>query len=106
MEINDAIKDNKQNDTYLQAKISFLRLLKKEFGELKEFSSGDISKAAVSEFDGQVYGELGEALTDLLDNRAKNTKSIGKLLSRLKNVVLNGLVLKPGSARKWFIEKT
>jgi hypothetical protein len=53
--------------------------------------------------------ELGDVLIDLLDKRAQNTKSVGRLLGRLRGNVLGGLVLRDGKIKvfpaTWRVEQ-
>jgi hypothetical protein len=107
IDINDAITKNKKNDSYLQGKINLLLLLREKYLLSNEFSTRDLMKEAFGGLDGS--SEIGNVLIDLLDKRATNAKSVGRLLGRLCDVVLGGLTLKKGRLKifpaTWRIEE-
>ena len=111
IDINEAVNANKKNDSYLQAKINLLKLLEAKYAIGNEFPTSDMMQEAFGNdrnFDG-VPSELGEVLIELLDKKARSSKSAGRLLSRLEGVVLGGLVLREGKIKtfpkKWRIDK-
>ena len=83
-------------------------MLEVKYGISNEFTTKDVMMEAFGEFDTTSL-ELGDVLIDILDQRAKSPKSVGKLLGRLRDVVLRGLTLKDGKLKtfpaKWRIEK-
>lgn len=107
IDINEAINANKKNDSYLQAQINFLKILQKNYGSGNEFTTKDIMEEAFTDFDKKTT-ELGDLLVELLDKQAQSPKSVGRLLGRLRGIVLDGLVLRDGKTKvfptKWRIE--
>lgn len=108
IDINEAIRDNIKNDSFLRAKINLLAQAKELFGLSVEFTTKELMKRAFTEFDGSC-SELGSVLEEILDRRARSTRSVGRLLGRLRNVILGGLALRVGrfstSITKWRIEE-
>ncbi len=110
IDINNAIISNKKNDSFQAAKIRLFFELKKVFGLGKEFTTRDLLIVAFKTFeDGIVTSSLGEILLELLDNKARNPRTVGRFLATLKNVILGGLVLKTNffasTMIKWRVEK-
>jgi hypothetical protein len=108
IDINDAAHANKKNDSYLQAKINLLKILHDKYGTTTEFSTRDVMEEAFLEWD-KKPNELGDVLIELIDKKADNARSVGKMLGRIRGVVLGGLTLRDGKTKvfpaKWRVEK-
>ena len=110
IDINEAVNANKKNDSHLQAKITLLQKLEEKYLIGNQFPTSEVMKEAFGtdkNFDG-MPSELGEVLIELLDKKARSSKSVGRLLSRLVDVILGDLVLREGDKafpKKWRLDK-
>lgn len=101
IDVNEAVKNNQDDDPLQLAKYQLLYQLKETFGE-DHFTTKDIIKQAYGAFESGET-DLGQSLTDLFSNRSKNTLSVGRYLSAMASVVINDLTLRkqPGNVVKW-----
>jgi len=91
IDINDAVKKNQQEDPIKLGKAHFLNQLKETFGSSK-FTTKDIIKKAYGAFES---GEtpLSEAIDDILGEKGKSTRTLGRYLSTMVDVVFHSLML-------------
>jgi hypothetical protein len=92
IDINDAVKNNQKEDPLHQAKSNFLVQLTDIFSNTL-FTTNDIKTKAFGAFEAGET-ELGSSLEDLFGDKARNTMSVGRYLSSMADVVINGLVLR------------
>jgi hypothetical protein len=92
IDVNMAILENKKTDTVLRSKENLLAELHNTFGS-KKFKTKEVLTLAFKNFENE-SNSLGEALEDLLDDKAKNSKWLGRYLVTLVDVVLGNFVLR------------
>lgn len=102
IDINNAVKNNQQDDPIQLAKNSLFREIKNTFGD-KKFTTKELIKQAFGSF-GEVDTELGDAMEEMFGDD-KKLQSIGVKLNVFVNQIADGLSLKKkkGQYAKWYI---
>jgi len=105
IDVNDAVKNNQKDDPLQLSKLDVLTQLQAVFNG-DEFTTREVIKSAFGAFESEET-ELGNALTDALGNKAKNSRTVGKFFSTMVDMVLGGLSLKKRSSNivRWLIVK-
>ena len=91
IDINDAVKNNQKDDPLHLIKANLLSQLSDQF-ESKQFTTKEMIRAAFGSFEADET-ELGSAMDDLFGKKSRNAMSVGRYLSSMVDVVLNGMVL-------------
>lgn len=106
IDVNQAVKQNQENDPIKLSKKNLVYQLYEVFGE-KRFTTKEIIKAAFGNFEtGDT--ELGDALENISTRKeqSRNSLSIGRFLSAMVDTVFNSLILKSTQSNVvyWHIE--
>lgn len=91
IDVNEAIKRNQKDDLTKIVKINLLHQLHESF-KADMFTTKDIVKSAYGAFEAGDTA-LGDALTDALGAKAKNTMSVGRYLGAMADSVFGSLTL-------------
>lgn len=90
IDLNEAVKKNQMDDPLKLEKTDLLQQLFDVFGT-KEFTTKEVLKFAFGFEGGE--SELGDALSEVLENMSKNSRSVGRFLMSLIDGVFGGLML-------------
>lgn len=105
IDVNQAILENKKSDSVLRAKKNLLSQLWENFTNTR-FTTKELILKAYDTFD-QGKTDLADALEDLIGKKSRSSRSVGRYLSGLVDVVLGQYALRREDSNViyWIIEK-
>ena len=91
LDVNDVIINNQKSDPRVLSRQDLIHQLHKIFGE-KKFTTREMLSKAFGSFETDVT-PLGDSLVDILDKRAKNSMSLGRIMLGMTDAVYGNLTL-------------